>query len=143
MIQKVAFFCLLIIATPVFATNDIINTSTQNTATQNTTVVNSLVGKAKDWNLTDSEWNQYRIFMQGPSEHYYKQLSPPEVLGINAESIEELQHYAEVAAKLEHDKLERELKFNAAFHDAAARLYSAEPIIKPFDYAPFTPIPKI
>jgi integrating conjugative element protein (TIGR03759 family) len=80
--------------------------------------------------------------MQGLSGHYYSQLSPPEVLGINAETADELQHYAEVSVKIEHDKLERELRFNVAFHEAATRLYASEPIIKPFDYTPFTPIPK-
>lgn len=125
-----------------FASNDVLNTQTHNTLSQNTTINTSHIGTAKDWELTDTEWNQYLNFMQGSSGHYYMKLSPPEVLGINAESVEELRHYAEVAAKLEHNKLERELRFNAAFHEAATRLYSVEPIIKPFDYTPFTPIPK-
>jgi integrating conjugative element protein (TIGR03759 family) len=139
-------FCLLfflMITNFAFASDDIANTQTKNTVSQNTEINTTQIGTSKDWELTDKEWSQYLNLMKGTSAHYYKQLSPPEVLGINAESIEELQHYAEVSAKLEHDKLERELKFNAAFHDAAARLYSSEPIIKPFDYSHFTPIPKV
>jgi integrating conjugative element protein (TIGR03759 family) len=140
--QKYFLLGVLMIANCAFASNDVVNTQTQNTVSQNTTVNTSHIGTAKDWDLSDPEWHQYMILMDGSSEHYYKNLSPPEVLGINANNDEELRHYAEVAAKLEHDKLERELRFNAAFHEAATRLYSAEPIIKPFDYTPFTPIPK-
>jgi hypothetical protein len=132
----------LILTSSVYAENNVQNTKTQNTVSQNTTITTSQVGVAKDWNLTEPEWNQYLKLIEGPSGHYYSQLSPPEVLGINAETNEELRQYAEVSAKLEHDRIERELRFNAAFHEAASRLYAAEPIIKPFDYTPFTPIPK-
>jgi integrating conjugative element protein (TIGR03759 family) len=139
---KSSFLILILIAGSVFASDDVLNTHTQNTVSQNTVINTSHIGTAKNWELTESEWNQYTNLMQGPSGHYYEQLSPPEVLGIQAENDEELRHYAEVAAKLEHDKLEKELRFNAAFHEAASRLYMAEPIIKPFDYTAFTPIPK-
>jgi len=117
------------------ATNDVFNTQTKNSMVSTTIV-------SQAWDLTDTEWNQYEKLMQGPSGHYYTQLTPPAVLGIFAESKDDLQHYAEIAAKFEHDKLERELRFNAAFHDAAAKLYANEPIVQPFDYARFTPIPK-
>ena len=140
--MKFSLLSMLLISTCAFASDDVMNTQTQNTVSQNTTVNTTHIGIAKDWNLTDTEWRQYIILMDGPSAHYYKNLSPPEVLGINSNNAEELNHYAEVAATLEHDKLERELRFNAAFHEAATKLYSTEPIIKPFDYTPFTPIPK-
>ena len=139
---KFLSFWVLLISTCAFASNDVINTQTKNTTSQNTLVNISHLGTAKDWNLTDTEWHQYINLMNGPSEHYYKNLSPPVVLGINANNTEELRHYAEAAAKLEHDKLERELRFNTAFHEAAAKLYATEPIIKPFNYTAFTPIPK-
>ena len=140
--SKLSLAGFLLLTNCAFASNDVINTQTQNTISQNTTVSANHIGTAKDWQLTEIEWNQYLTLMQGPSGHYYANLSPPEVLGINVDTAEELRHYAEVAAKLEHDKLERELRFNTAFNAAATRLYSTEPIIKPFDYTPFTPIPK-
>jgi integrating conjugative element protein (TIGR03759 family) len=140
---RASLLALLITSSGAFAANnDVVNTQTQNTITQNSTISISHVGTAKDWQLTGEEWNHYLGLMQGPNGHYYKNLSPPEVLGINADDAEELNHYAEISAKFQHDKLERELRFNAAFHDAAARLYSTEPLIKPFDYTPFTPISK-
>lgn len=139
---KLSFLSLFILPICSFASNDVINTQTKNTISQNTIVRVNHIGTAKDWTLTDLEWKQYLNLMQGPSGHYYKNLSPPEVLGIHANSTEDMHHFAEIAAKLEHDKLERELRFNAAFHEAAARLYSTEPLIQPFNYALFTPIPK-
>ncbi|MCD6040305.1 MAG: family integrating conjugative element protein [Gammaproteobacteria bacterium] len=139
---RLSFLIFLIASRGAFASNDVINTRIKNTISQNTTVNVSHVGTAKDWALTDKEWSQYINLMQGLSGHYYKNLSPPEVLGIHAESMDERRHFAEIAATLEHDKLERELRFNAAFHEAAKRLYSTEPMIESFDYTPFTPIPK-
>lgn len=133
--KKLLSFILLIPSLS-FAANDVFNTKTENTIVQNT-ITNSPGQSAKEWSLTETEWKKYLTLMQGFSGHYYKQLSPPEVLGIKAETPEEMQHYAEISAKLEHDKLERELRFNTAFHDAAARLYAVEPLIKPFDYSPF------
>lgn len=135
-------FSLLFMTSLAFASNDVINTQTLNTPSQNTLIDAGHTDVAKNWNLSESEWQQYVHLMQGTSGQYYKKLSPPEVLGINAETTEELEHYAEIAARLEHDKLARELRFNNAFHDAATRLYASEPIIKPFDYTSFTPISK-
>ena len=54
-----------------------------------------------------------------------------------------MRHFAEIHAKLEHDRIEREIKFNNAFHDAAMKLYPDEPIFKPFDMSAYTPHPKI
>jgi integrating conjugative element protein (TIGR03759 family) len=139
---KCLLILLVMMTQSTFAADDVVNTQTKNTITQNTAVNTKPVGTAKDWELNNTDWDQYLNLMHGPSGHYYASLSPPEVLGIQAETNEDLRHYAEIAAKLEHDKLERELRFNAAFHEAAAKLYSTEPIIKPFDFTPFTPIPK-
>jgi hypothetical protein len=141
--KKVLLLILASLSLPTYAypLNDVVNTTTQNSISKNSTIASSQIDMAKQWDLTDSEWSQYLKFMQGPSGHYYQQLSPPEVLGIEAETAEDLTHFAEVAAKLEHDKLERELKFNQAFHDAASRLYADEPLIQAFNYLPFTPIP--
>lgn len=141
MLHKLAVFSLITIANFAFASNDVINTSTLNTTVQDTQSNSTQVGNAKDWELTDKEWNEYLHLMQRNSQFYYKKLSPPEILGIYASNPEELRHYAEISAKLEHDKLERELRFNVAFHEAANRLYASEPIIRPFDITPFTPKP--
>lgn len=125
-----------------YAVNDVVNTTTQNTVSQNSTATSAMATQAKDWNLTDAEWAEYLALMHGPAGYYYLQLTPPEVLGYYAKNDMEMRHYAETYVRLEHEKVERELKFDKAFHEAAIRIYADEPIIKPFDVTPYTPIPK-
>ncbi len=79
--------------------------------------------------------------MQGKYGRWYPQLSPAEVLGMNAQTPQEQKHFAEIAAKQEHDKLARELAFDNAFHQAMGRLYASEPVIKPFDMSAYNVIP--
>lgn len=124
-----------------FAT-EVINTMTQNTISQNTAITSSILGKPSDWSLNESEWKHYLSLMEGPNGRYYPALTPIEILGINATNLEDLKHFAELAAKQEHAKIERELRFNAAFQEAAKRLYAEEPIIRPFDISPYSPVSK-
>jgi len=135
---------LIILLSPlsVYSANNVINTKTENTISQNSRTYSTRVGSAKNWNLSDTEWANYQTLMQGQAGYYYSQLTPPEVLGYYANNDIERLYYAEIYAKLEHEKIERELKFDKAFHEAAVRLYANEPIIKPFDVSPYTPIPK-
>lgn len=121
---------------------DVVNTHPISTVAQNSVISTTHTELAKDWGLSEFEWNRYVVLMSGPSGHYYAKLSPPEVLGVNADTLEDLRHFADISAKFEHDKLERELRFNVAFREAATKLYSSEKLIKPFDLRPFTPIPK-
>ncbi len=129
---------LLVISTPLFA-NDVINTKTANSISQNTQDASSITNSARAWGLTKNEWTKYKVLMQGTNGRYYPTLTPPEVLGINATTLNELMHFAELHTKQEHDRIEKELRFNVAFHEAAKRLYANEPIIKPFDLTPYTP----
>jgi len=121
---------------------DVINIITQNTSSQNSTLVSTTIGKAADWNLNETEWKHYLTLMQGPSGRYYPHLTPLEVLGINADNPEDLKHFAELSVLREHEKVEKELRFNAAFQEAANRLYSEEPVIKPFDFSHYSTIEK-
>lgn len=136
--RLIYFLLLMITENCAFANNDVINSTVKNTLNQTTIIDSTEIYQT--WNLTSTEWNQYLKLMQGPSGRYYSQLTPPEILGISAENNQERKHFAEIAAKLEHDKLQREFLFNAAFHQAAEKLYANEPLIQPFDYSRFTPI---
>lgn len=135
------FLCLLLIMQPALASNDVVNTITKNTISENSEINTINIATARSWQLNESEWARFLQLMKGYSGHYYQALSPPTVLGINAETSNDIQHFAEVAVRFEHAKLERELRFNAAFQRAAAKLYAKEPVIKSFDITPFTPIP--
>lgn len=117
---------------------DVLNTHPNNAQVENTVAH----GTAKMWDLSPTEWNRYQALMAGEAGIYYQNLTPPEVLGYYAENDFELRHYAEVYARHEHEKIERELRFNNAFSDAAKRLYSNERPIASFDISAYTPIPK-
>jgi len=133
---------LLLLSTPLFAANDVINTITANSISQNTVATSSTIDSARNWGLTNTEWARYKLLMHGTNGRYYARLTPPEVLGINADTPENLKYFAELAAKQEHDKIEKELRFNMAFNEAARRLYANEPIIRPFDLTPYILVPK-
>lgn len=126
-------FGLLFIMNTVFADN-VINTAPNNTQVNNTASV-----QAQDWGISPDEWMQYQKLMKGKDGRWYPKLSPAEVLGLNAQTPQEQQHFAEIAAKQEHDKLARELAFDNAFHQAMGRLYANEPVIKPFDMSSYNP----
>jgi integrating conjugative element protein (TIGR03759 family) len=130
---------LLLSQSPSYGANSVDNSVEANSKEFNSTVITSKPVNAQDWNLSVSEWQEYLKLMQGPSGHYYQHMTPPEVLGINAETDRDLKHYAEVSAKQEHEKVEKELRFDHAFQEAAKRLYANEPIIRDFDYTPFSP----
>ncbi len=127
-------FSLLFIINTAFADNIV------NTAPNNTQVNNTANSQAQDWGISLDEWAQYQKLMQGKNGHWYPQLTPPEVLGLNAQTPQEQQHFAEIAAKQEHDKLAGELAFDHAFHQAMGKLYASEPVIKPFDMSAYNPI---
>jgi integrating conjugative element protein (TIGR03759 family) len=110
------------------------------TQEQTSQVKNTLIGSAQDWGLSDAEWQSYQKLMAGPAGKWYPQLTPSEVLGMFADNEQDEKHFAELAAKEEHDKIARELSFNNAFHEAMLRLYSNEPVIRDFDISAFNPI---
>ncbi len=134
--QAIAIASIMLLSGVAFSDDTVSNTITQNTVDSN-----SIVGTATDWNLTDVEWKKYISLMQGIYGKYYAHLTPPEVLGNSADNDEDRRHYAEVAVQLEHEKISRELAFNREYTQAAERLYPNEPLIKSFDFTPYTPIP--
>ncbi len=134
------FLLLFFLLANVAYAQEVNNTQEASTTTQNTTINTTSVGNAQEWELTPDEWIRYQQLMRGINGHWYPQLSPPEVLGLNAQNNQEQQHFAEVVAKEEHDKLARELAFDRAVHQALLKLYSHEPVIKSFDLSPFNPM---
>lgn len=133
---------LLLVTSPVFAENNVVNTTPQNSVSRNSSILTSEIGSAKSWHLSESEWSTYQTLKQGQAGYYYPNAEPPALLGLYANNENERRHYAEIYAKLEYEKVERELRFNVAFNEAANRLYGHVPVIKPFNMFPYTPIPK-
>lgn len=118
----------------------IMNTPDVSTDTQSIAIRQTTIGTAQDWALTSDEWQHYAELMRGKNGLWYPHLTPPEVLGLNAQTPQQEQHFAEIVAQQEHDKLLRELKFDQAVHQALLRLYPSEPIIQSFDSSPYNPI---
>lgn len=127
------FYCLSIHAAEVNNSQEI------SSVVQTTHVSQSLPGTAQDWGLTEDEWKNYLKLMQGQNGLWYPQLSPAAVLGMNASTEPERQHFAEMVAREEHDKVAREITFNHLVYSALRKLYASELVIKSFDKSPFNP----
>ncbi len=97
--------------------------------------------QAMVWSLTFDEEKRYLFLMQNRSGLYYGKvtLSPVDILGLNARSDEERQHFAAISAKQESQKIAQNLAWNAAFTKAYRQMTQGTPVIRPFNYAKFSP----
>lgn len=83
----------------------------------------------QQWQLSEPEWQRYTALMQGIRGSVSpKSLSPLEVLGIHAETVQERKAYAKRWAKLMHEDVERTLAFQRAYLEAAKELYGQAPL---------------
>ncbi|MFK4135366.1 integrating conjugative element protein [Pseudomonas luteola] len=90
--------------------------------------------QAKAWGLTDQEWKRYQSLMQGPRGLYSPGLDPLTALGIEAQTEQERQHYAELQARAEAQRVQKELAYQNAYDEAAKRLAgNTLPINLPLD----------
>lgn len=79
--------------------------------------------QAQQWGLTDNEWQQYQQLRQGERGIWSPELDPLTTLGVEADSDAERQRYAELLARKEHQRVEKELAFQRAYDQAWKRLY--------------------
>ncbi|MCG8054828.1 MAG: hypothetical protein JAY94_04010 [Candidatus Thiodiazotropha endolucinida] len=80
------------------------------------------------WGLNEAETERYQLIMKGPRGNWTPNLSPVLVLGINAESVQERQHYARRLAIIEHDRLVRERAFERVYLAEYAKLFPKMPL---------------
>ncbi|MEW8439274.1 MAG: TIGR03759 family integrating conjugative element protein [Candidatus Thiodiazotropha taylori] len=80
------------------------------------------------WGLNEAETERYQLIMKGPRGNWTPNLSPVLVLGINAESVQERQHYARRLAIIEHDRLVRERAFERVYLAEYAKLSPKMPL---------------
>jgi integrating conjugative element protein (TIGR03759 family) len=78
---------------------------------------------AEQWRLSSKEWDTYHTLMEGPRGIWSPNLDPVTVLGIHAETDAERRRYAELLVMIEFERVERELKFQQAYDEAARRLF--------------------
>ncbi|MFW3895229.1 TIGR03759 family integrating conjugative element protein [Pseudomonas bharatica] len=79
--------------------------------------------QAKAWGLTDDEWAKFEHLQSGPRQYWSPQLDPLTTLGVEADSDQERQRYAELQVRLEAKRAERELAYEKAYTAAWARLF--------------------
>jgi len=79
---------------------------------------------AKMWGLTANEYTQYLQEMANtPSARWWKDIDPPQVLGMNAKTQAERMKYARIDAKLDMQRAGKEIAFQHAYNKAFAELY--------------------
>jgi integrating conjugative element protein (TIGR03759 family) len=105
------------------ATADQVNRSDIGISNMSPSAVNAEAMGFDGWGLNEEETERYELIMKGPRGNWTPDLSPLQVLGINAETVQERQYYARRLAVIEHDRLVRERAFEAAYLQAYAKLY--------------------
>lgn len=97
--------------------------------------------EAKVWGLTLEEEKRYVLLMQNRSLMYYEglRLTPIDILGLNARNEAERNHFAELAANQEAQKISKNIAWNNAFYKSYSKLFAHVPIVGDFDPAPFSP----
>lgn len=99
------------------------------------------IHEADVWGLTADEEKRYVLLMQNRSGLYYRELrqTPLDILGLNARSETERNHFAEIAAMQEAQKVSKNIAWNNAFYKAYNKLFENVPVIGDFDPKPFSP----
>ncbi|MFW0756415.1 TIGR03759 family integrating conjugative element protein [Pseudomonas sp. H11T01] len=86
-------------------------------------VERSRTAQAANWGLTEQEWSRFEHIQAGPRGFWSPHLDPLTALGIEAETDQARQHYAELQVTLEAKRAERELAYQNAYTAAWARLF--------------------
>lgn len=109
-----------------------------NTITHDHTTELDQQTKAQQWQLTLQDYQRYERLMQNtPSGHWYTQLDPAEVLALNANNKESMIKYAKLEARLNHQRIQRELDFDTIYRQAYRTLYPKQkPIMPPGSKSP-------
>jgi integrating conjugative element protein (TIGR03759 family) len=108
---------------------------------KNVRLTEQQIHEAAVWNLTADEEKRYVLLMQNRSGIYYRGLrqTPLDILGMNARTEAERNHFAEIAAKQEAQKVSKNIAWNNAFYKAYNKLFENVPVVGDFDPKPFSP----
>jgi len=96
--------------------------------------------QARDWGLEPDEWARYQRLMAGPLGMLSPHLDPLTVLGIEARSEAEREHYAQLEVRVEGERVARILEYQRAYDSAWKRLY---PHLQPVQFPPTSPQPQL
>lgn len=79
--------------------------------------------QAATWGLSEQEWSRFEQIQAGPRGFWSPNLDPLTALGVEAESDQERQRYAELQVALEAKRAERELAYQNTYTAAWAKLF--------------------
>ena len=79
--------------------------------------------QAASWGLTEQEWTRFEQIQAGPRGFWSPNLDPLTALGVEAQTDQERQRYAELQVMLEAKRAERELAYQNAYTAAWAKLF--------------------
>lgn len=91
--------------------------------TQSIPLERSRSTQAASWGLSEQEWSRFEQIQAGPRGFWSPNLDPLTALGVESESDQERQRYAELQVALEAKRAERELAYQNAYTAAWAKLF--------------------
>ncbi|MCK9798111.1 TIGR03759 family integrating conjugative element protein [Pseudomonas sp. MAFF 302030] len=115
--------CLLSLLSAGAAIGNPLSTQSQFQDTQPAPLRRSDSRQASNWGLTEQEWTRFEQIQAGPRGFWSPDLDPLTTLGVEAETDQERQRYAELQVALEAKRAERELAYQNAYTAAWAKLF--------------------
>ena len=105
-------------------TSDVTVQKIQGVGVNSTNEPQLIAQKAKMWGLSIKQYRQYLNEMATtPSTRWWKNIDPPQILGMNATTENERMEFAMIDARLDHVRASREIAFQHAYSKALAKLY--------------------
>ncbi|WP_223542733.1 TIGR03759 family integrating conjugative element protein [Pseudomonas sp. BF-RE-26] len=121
--QLPAVVCLVSLLSTGAAMGNPMTTQSRIQDAQSAPLARSHVEQAANWGLTEQEWTRFEQIQAGPRGFWSPNLDPLTALGVEAETDQERQRYAELQVVLEAKRAERELAYQNAYTAAWAKLF--------------------
>ncbi len=84
----------------------------------------TIAQEAQLWGLSSEDYKKYlKEMSEGPNSYWWKNIDPPQVLGMNATTPEEQMKYAKIDVQLDQERASKELSFQHAYSKAFNELY--------------------
>ncbi|WP_259194285.1 TIGR03759 family integrating conjugative element protein [Pseudomonas grimontii] len=115
--------CLVSLLSMGAAMGNLVTTPSRTQDTQSTPLGRSHSEQATSWGLTEREWTRFEQIQAGPRGFWSPNLDPLTALGVEAETDQERQRYAELQVALEAKRAERELAYQNAYTAAWTKLF--------------------
>ncbi|WP_413790928.1 MULTISPECIES: TIGR03759 family integrating conjugative element protein [unclassified Pseudomonas] len=121
--QMPVVVCLASLLTTGAAMGNPVPTQSRIQDAQSAPLARSHAEQAASWGLTEQEWKRFEQIQAGPRGFWSPNLDPLTALGVEAETDQERQRYAELQVALEAKRAERELAYQNAYTAAWTKLF--------------------